>query len=257
MYKILILLAAVCGTVTPASILTQLEDKPLQRVSWPRLNVDRGLDFCPQCVNTFVDLINIVLNIVLDVGVVDTCGDLCDLVEEKSGSTFLGTLCTLTCNTLGIIEFVKLANKTDIDPIYYCEVINLCPINDNGDAKFKYFSISPPSSLIGTTVTIDFTYQSMNGTGTGELYIEIDCVDKIKIESRLLNEAQKSGIYGDRFSLDTTPADPDCDPTEEQCEQWLAGTYNVTIQLCNGICGSHHPHSATYDTIKGTFILRE
>nr|ACD54786.1 countin-like protein [Philodina roseola] len=214
MLVIFILITVLCGTITSNPVSPKLHDNPIQRVLLPQFNDIRGLDFCPQCVNTFVDLINIVLNILLDVGVVDTCGELCDYVQEKSGSAFLGTVCTLTCDTLGLVEFVKLANKTDIDPIYYCELINLCPVNDNGDAKFKYFSISPPSSLIGTTVTIDFTYQSMNGTGTGELLVEIDCVDKLKLYSRLLNEAQKPGIYGDRFALDTTPADPDCDPTE-------------------------------------------
>jgi hypothetical protein len=145
----------------------------------------------------------------------------------------------------------------------------LVSVNDNGDAKFKEFTILPPRALVGTTLAIDFAYESKNGTGTGELYIEIDCVDKIKLYSRLLNEAQKPGTYGDRLALDASP-DPDCDPTEGelidmvrsrsnhslgQCEQWLPGTYHVTVQLCNGICGSHHPHSSTYDTAVGTFIL--
>ena len=144
----------------------------------------------------------------LDVGVIET----------KSGSEFLGTVRPLGCNALGIVKSMKLANKIDIDPIYYCEIISLCP----GHHK-----------------------------------------DRLAKESSFLSwyEAQKLGIY----------VDPDCDPTEgrctmpnqtfeplsilEQCEQWLAGTYHVTIQLCDGNCGSHHPHSTTYDIIKGTFIL--
>ena len=127
MYAAYILITVLCGTVASGVVSSPSRSNSLQRISPLRLNGNRGLDFCPQCVNTFVDLINIVLNILLDVGVVDTCGDLCDLVEQKSGSEILGTVCTLGCDTLGIVEFVKLANKTDIDPIYYCEVINLCP----------------------------------------------------------------------------------------------------------------------------------
>jgi hypothetical protein len=41
----------------------------------------------------------------------------------------------------------------------------------------------------------------------------------------------------------------------EPCEEWLPGTYNVTVQLCNGECGSKHPHSAIYDTKRGSFQL--
>ena len=38
---------------------------------------------------------------------------------------------------------------------------------------------------------------------------------------------------------------------------WLAGTYNVTVMICNGECGSKHPHSAIYDTARGNFTLYE
>ena len=94
---------------------------------------------------------------------------------------------------------------------FYCLLVD--SVNDNGDAKFKEFTILPPRAPIGTKFAIDFAYESKNGTGTGELYIEIDCVDKIKLYSRLLNEAQKPGTYGARLALDATP-DPDCDPSE-------------------------------------------
>ena len=128
MHKTLVLIFLLVGGVASNSPSLKLRSNHIQLLSSNIVKSDpRGLDFCPECVNTFVELINIVLNILLDVGVVDTCNDLCDLVEQKSGSAFLGTLCGVTCDTLGIIEFVKLANKTDIDPIYYCEIISLCP----------------------------------------------------------------------------------------------------------------------------------
>ena len=38
---------------------------------------------------------------------------------------------------------------------------------------------------------------------------------------------------------------------------WLEGTYNVTILMCNGECGSKHPHSAIYDVARGNFTLYE
>ena len=39
------------------------------------------------------------------------------------------------------------------------------------------------------------------------------------------------------------------------CDDFPIGTYNVTAQLCNGECGSHHPHSQTYDLGKGSFTV--
>jgi hypothetical protein len=101
-----------------------------------RLN--NGLDWCPQCIDTFDDLIQVVLNIILDYGVMDTCGHLCDIVGEKTGSGLLEFICTMGCDVLGLEEFVKLMQKADIDPIYYCETINLCPSKSNKFySKFK------------------------------------------------------------------------------------------------------------------------
>lgn len=39
------------------------------------------------------------------------------------------------------------------------------------------------------------------------------------------------------------------------CDDFPVGTYNVTAQLCNGECGSHHPHSSIYAVGKGSFTV--
>ena len=39
------------------------------------------------------------------------------------------------------------------------------------------------------------------------------------------------------------------------CDSFPVGTYNVTAQLCNGECDSHHPHSQTYDLGKASFTV--
>jgi len=43
----------------------------------------------------------------------------------------------------------------------------------------------------------------------------------------------------------------------EQCELWLPGRYNVTITLCYGQCGSHHPHTKLYDVTGGSFFITQ
>ncbi len=36
------------------------------------------------------------------------------------------------------------------------------------------------------------------------------------------------GTYGISWTLKAVP-DPDCDPTQDQCENWLAGNYNAAV----------------------------
>lgn len=212
------------------------------------------LDLCPTCINIAEQSINILLNLILDSGIIGTCGTLCQALAQKTGSQVVGTICDLVCDAVGIDEFIKILDNADLDPIWYCEIAKLCTINDHGDAKITKFSILPASGPQGTTFAIDLTYVSLNGTGTGELVIDIHTPDRIPLGSGFLAEAKKAGTYEERITVKAEP-DPQCDPTQEPCEQWLPGVYNVTVQLCNGECGSKHPHSAIYDTAKGSFQL--
>jgi hypothetical protein len=88
-------------------------------------NVD--LDLCPLCINEAVELINVVLNIILDGGIIGSCGELCHLVYNKTGSKVLADICDVGCEAVGIDEFIKIIIKADIDPIYYCQLVDMCP----------------------------------------------------------------------------------------------------------------------------------
>ena len=46
-----------------------------------------------------------------EVGVIDSCGDLCQVLADKSGSQALGVVCTLLCDVVGVKEFVNIINK--------------------------------------------------------------------------------------------------------------------------------------------------
>jgi hypothetical protein len=94
----------------------------------------------------------------------------------------------------------------------------------------------------------------MNGTGTGEIIIKINTIDSVPVDGSFLNLPQKPGNYAQKISINASP-DPDCDPTEDPCEEWLPGTYQVLISICNGECGSKHPHSAVYDSALANFTI--
>ncbi|UJR10515.1 hypothetical protein I4U23_014718 [Adineta vaga] len=251
MYKTLaVVLLAVVGIASAADTFN------IHRIKSPFVKPEVRLDLCPTCINVADQSINILLNIILDSGIIGTCGTLCSTLAQKTGSQLIGTICDLVCDVLGIDEFIKLIEKADLDPIWYCEIAKMCPINDHGDAKITKFSVLPATGRQGTTFSIDFTFVSLNGTGTGELVVDIHTPDHIPLGAGFLLEAQKAGTYSERITVKAQP-DPQCDPTQEECEQWLPGTYNVTVQVCNGECGSHHPHSSIYDTAKGSFQITQ
>lgn len=187
-----------------------------------------GFDLCPGCIDFADQALDAILNIILQVGVVGSCGDLCSAVADKTGSQALGVVCNLLCDIAGIDEFINLINKADLDPIYYCELLHACKIFDQGDAKITDFSIVPVRGPQGTTFTAVLTYVSTNGTGTGEIDIEIDTVDGIPLGDSFLNLPQAPGTYGVKIDIKAQP-DPDCDPTQGPCEEWLPGPYAVKI----------------------------
>lgn len=86
-----------------------------------------GLDLCPWCIDEAVGDINVLLNVILDQGILGSCGDLCGALVNKTGSVFAGDLCQVVCDALGIDEFIHEIIRLDLDPIWYCEMAHLCP----------------------------------------------------------------------------------------------------------------------------------
>ncbi len=80
----------------------------------------------------------------------------------------------------------------------------------------------------GSDFVIDVEFQSTNGTGTGELALEIATADGVPLgqDSILLPEAP--GSYGTKYTASAKP-DPNCDPTQGPCEMWIAGNYTAKI----------------------------
>jgi len=209
------------------------------------------LDTCKDCVEFAEQALNALLNIILQGGVVGTCSALCGNIPNQA----LATVCDLLCDVVGVEEFIKIIQKADLDPIYYCELLKTCAINDNGDAMFDSFTVTPSSGPQGS-FSLAFQYTSVNGTGTGQLLLEVDTVDGLPLGQAFLNEVQPAGTYNGQFQLKAEP-DPDCDPSQGPCEQWLPGNYTVKMAICNGECGSKHPNSEIYDETSTVFTITE
>jgi len=178
-------------------------------------------------------------------GVIDSCNALCSQLNSSTEAT----ICDLVCSAVGIEAFVDLIDAIDPDPIYICEECDLCPINDYVKGNFISASVTPTSGRQGAKFTISATFQLLNTTGTGEIVIEITPPDgSFPIDFGGLLIAQPPGTYTERASFE---ADPDDD------EPFSSGDYKVGIYICEGSCGSSHPHSYIITQGSTSFTITE
>ena len=222
----------------------------LQFVSAPSTGVTKTeIDLCNVCVQFSGQAINQLLDIILNAGVLEGCKELCGLLNASEA---IDVACNLLCDIVGIKEFVKIIEDADLDPIYFCELLKVCKVFDGGDATITELIISPKEAPKGSKFQLSVQFETNNGTGTGEISVDIDTVDGIPVGNSELMEPLNPGGYNFTFDLATNTH---CNPNQEPCEMWLAGTYNVTFAICNGECGSKHPHSKVYDTKTGSFQI--
>ena len=69
------------------------------------------------------------------------------------------------------------------------------------------------------------TFNTANGTGTGEMAIFIETVDGIPYKDTEII-CYSPGTYGVGWTVNAKP-DPVC--KQPPCEKWLPGTYKVTL----------------------------
>jgi hypothetical protein len=146
-------------------------------------------------------------------------------------------------------------------------------VKDDGDAKFTNFGVSPKVGPEGTKFLIDLSFKTVNGTGTGTFDFNIVDPKNETTGDQYWFEEKKTGTYIEKIQFITLTI-PNCDPAKGKnclfsfsinsfisciffsigpCNAFPLGVYNITAQICNGVCGSHHPHTGIYDTAKSSF----
>ena len=50
--------------------------------------------------------------------------------------------------------------REDLDPIYYCELVKVCPIFDGGDCKITSLTVTPASGPQGKIYVVTNTYET-------------------------------------------------------------------------------------------------
>ena len=131
MYKAFLFCLLVVIGGTCASVPLKNQPKKLHRLDSYKSPAKLGIDLCPECIEESVEVINVLLNLILDEGIIESCTALCGALANRTGSVIIGDLCSVACEAFGIDEFVKVIIKMDLDPIWYCEILDLCPSRMN------------------------------------------------------------------------------------------------------------------------------
>lgn len=163
-------------------------------------------------------------------------------------------MCTYACDAVGIYEFIKMVEAEDLDPIYYCELLDMCPIDDcTGDCMdiIRYVSV-PQKAAAGATITQYVTVKIKKPwNGTGELnWILYDPAEPNpeSFGNLLIGGLGPVGTYTYALQIPTGEGSPTGEPLG-------CALYTTEIQICNGQCGATHPHSRIFTQANTTFQL--
>lgn len=124
-FLLVILGAITVATTSPNPIRT------FQRLHSLRDQNTVDLDLCSECIQESVTVVNILANLILDEGIVGSCTLLCAALGNRTQSNVTRDVCDAVCEAYGVDEFVKALVDADIDPIWYCELLDICPSKKN------------------------------------------------------------------------------------------------------------------------------
>jgi len=215
--------------------------KTAVRVPDRMVNAGKG-DFCDLCVQLMGEIINELLNIILNIGVIGTCADLCNYLPDKVEKVG----CDLICDYIGVEEFVKLVTDADPDPIWICEEGGICYHNDNGTAVANGAWVTPQQGPAGTSFMIVFNYTVTSYTSSGGPNVVVVPPEGLPIGGGEFVEGQPDGTYIVQFKLDSTPSEQ---------EPFSPGDYQVEAALCAGDCSGRHHWSSVYCNATTSFTI--
>jgi hypothetical protein len=207
-------------------------------------NVGGKVDFCNICVQIMGQIINELLNIILNIGVVGSCGELCHYLPNK----YEADACDLICDYVGIEEFIKLIEYEDPDPIFFCDEAKICPVTTNGSAYSNNAWVQPTSGPAGTKFMIGYNYTVTSKTSTGGPNVAVMPPSGMPFGGAEFDEGENPGTYIVTFQLDTTPSEQ---------EPFSPGIYNVSVALCAGDCSGRHKWSGVYCDDATSFTITE
>lgn len=204
---------------------------------------------CGLCTQLKGQEINTLLNEILNVGVVGGCSKLCGVLQPDSKLK-----CEVACGAAGIKAFTWAIEKADLDPIYMCELSGSCePPPDDAYLELLQVAAQPATVAHGADIKLAVDLNVTNDTGVGEFFISVDGPGSATPLSQSF-QLNKGIPHGEQM-LSVTLTLQDGKDEQGFPTTFEAGIYNYTFHVCQGSCGSRHPHSKDFGSMTGTFEL--
>merc|ERR1712032_1017158 len=223
-----------------------------QIVAHGTFGMESEVSLCNPCFQIGGQGINQLLNYILNVGVVGGCGTLCAAAIPAGGAAAVG--CELVCAAVGVKAFVAAIEKVDLDPIYLCEVLHACPPAPD-DAYLELIQVAAQPAVVahGDDIQLGLELNVTNDTGVGEFSISIDGPGSATPLSQSF--FLKDGIPHGEQMLSVKLTLQDGQDEQGFPQTFEPGLYNFSFHVCQGECGSSHPHSKDFGRITGTFNM--
>jgi hypothetical protein len=134
--------------------------------------------------------------------------------------------------------FLTFLLSTDPDPIYVCQLLDVCAEVDGGNVTLVSATSSPQNGSQGSTFTVTMTYSVTSPTGPGFLTIVVIPPDTgAPLSAATFVEGQATGEYQISWPLTTTPSEQ---------EPFSNGVYQAYVAVCEGDCTTKHPYGGIY-----------
>jgi hypothetical protein len=143
------------------------------------------------------------------------------------------------------LSFSKIYRE-DPDPIYYCQVLDICPVVPGGKVVITAAVVSPKSGPLGTTFNLAFSYKVVNTTSPGLIVVDITDPQGNPMGAEDFVDTQPVGTYNASWQLQAQPSEQEPFPN---------GVYQVEYGVCAGDCTNAHPYGGVYAAAQTTFTI--
>jgi len=211
---------------------------------------------CSPCMQLGDQAINILVNYIMNAGVIGGCGELCSQLPAGGGKQ---SACELVCGAVGLKTFISVLDNTDLDTFYACSALKACqPGPDDAAIDYVATHAKPNPVSKGDTVTMQLAVNVSKASGLGEFHLSVSgpVTNGGLSQGFMLYDGIPEGEQVLGVNLDIKDNFPD--PTSGDFPTiWNPGTYNFSFHVCQAECGSAHPHSIDFGKLEGTFELQE
>ncbi|EGG20722.1 countin2 [Cavenderia fasciculata] len=197
---------------------------------------------CNDCVSIMTDTIDDLIGILMNSGVMASCNDLCSRLSNH----YENIACMLTCVYFGLEEFSNLVLDADPDPIFMCEVIDVCPVKMTAAGNITNFDIVPSSGPVGTTFYANINYTITSEIGTGQIVANLYDTNNLGFGFYNLLVDTAPGDYYVSFPFQSQPS---------EMEPFNPGSFLISVGLCEGFCGSIHKYTIILSVVNDNFTI--